>query len=398
VKNILQKFLFLSLTALTLAGCGLISDQPPEGPPPSTTQGPSLSASVSKDVGLQCFGEGDLGCAQKNYCALQGEQGAGLRCCLAGFLQTYFSDNTKALGGMLGYTPLGFAEIKGMSRQELIDKKALPFAELFLLPSAEAPKFKDLAMGWAAALAEQQVSGADLNQKLGELGQGLEASMTCLEGVMGQVKSDKVEKDVFNSDEDIQIAHRDLQFIRFSLGASAYLLQFASQYQWGFDKFPALPLSEDALKDINGETSPSDGRWGELVEGGELAIVGNFGVLTQSLSALKSFSDLKDQPSSIDDYLNWRLSAETQTYASGILKAANDSLKSSDYLDLPDEDYQIRLPALGVPNLIPDSRKVSDATPVLKKNAEGDIEGNQLFFEAWAWSVVRPDPIPAAQP
>lgn len=398
MKNIFRSLVLGIFCIFTLTHCGLISDQP-DGPTATTTTGPTTSSSstFSKEIGLQCFGQGDLGCAQTNYCSLQGEAGAGLRCCVAGFLQTYFSDNTQTLGKMLGYTPVSFADMKGMSRQDLLDKKALPFGELFLLPKEEAPKVKDLAKDWGVALSNQQISMEELNQRLAQLGKDLEASATCLENITGQVKSDQVEKDVFGTEQDVQVTSRDLHFLRFSLSAEAYLLQMISHYGWGFEKFPSIPLSDDFLKDINGKTE-GDSRWGEISDAGAEELAGKFGLLSSVFSALKLYSDLKDKPSLIDDYLNWRLTPESQSYDSGILKAANESLQDGKYVDLPEDDYQVNLSALSKAALLPNSLKVADSVEVLNRDEASEVQGNKLFFQAWAWNVVRPKPIAPPPP
>src|SRR5207247_568877 len=135
----------------------------------------------------------------------------------------------------------------------------------------------------------------------------------------------------------LSVSPRDLNFLEFALGAGGYGLQGIAAYESGVDQFPRLPLSDDFLKDINGKAAAGDARLGDLSDAEAGHIVALFPLLQKTFGALKAFSDLKDQPSQVDDYLNWRIDKEDQEEASKILKAGFDSLQKSAWADLPGE-------------------------------------------------------------
>jgi len=155
----------------------------------------------SKEIGLQCLSQGDLGCASENFCALTSDAHAALRCCVSQFLENYFSDNTQALGRMLGYEPASFGEIRGMSREEMLKAKALPFGELFLLDQASAPRPKDLVAAWGGVLIRDQASTDELAERFSKFGKGLETTSVCLGQVSSHLASDEMEKEIFATDK-----------------------------------------------------------------------------------------------------------------------------------------------------------------------------------------------------
>ncbi len=366
--------------------CGLISDQPDE--PDVQVQTPSNPS--LKESGLQCLTKGETGCAKENYCRIRGDAHAGLRCCLAGFLDEYFSENTRELGLMLGYTPVSFSELRDKSREELLKQKGLPFAELFLLSFEEAPTVKELMTQWGIALSSGGVSTQELAKRFRQFGMGMESAYSCLDMTLGVLKKDEVEKEIFGSKESFAVNRRDLYFLKFVFGSLGYLIQSVSQYEPGVEQFPSLPISDDFISDLNGFLKEDDDRFGDLEPEAAKSIAQKFALLHGSFLALKSFSDLKDQASSVDGYLNWRFSKEFQEEASQVLKSFHQSLTAREWVDFPDSDYQINLTNLSTPSGLPNGKNVDASTPVLVRDHSGELRANKDFFKAWARPVVRP--------
>ena len=344
---------------------------------------------VSKDIGIQCLNDGDMACAKRNLCAIQGDPSAGFRCCLAGFLDNYFSENTRALGEMLGYDPVDFAQVKTMSRDELIKAKALPFAELFLLGQDEAPGVKDLLKRWAIQLIDDKAATAELQSRLESFGAGLESTAACLDLTMGSLREDQIDAAVFGTQDSYRVAPRDLQFLRFALGMLGYALQTGANYEWGAEHFPSLPLNDAFLADINGFAGEGDARFGELDAISSDLIAQKFPLLQGSFAALQAYSALKGEPGKIDAWLNWRFSKESQEKASEWLKAMNASLLQKNWQNLPGGEYQINLSSLGVAGMLPNSAKLDAKLPFLSRDAAGDIDVNGDFLLEWAQNLVK---------
>jgi len=349
---------------------------------------------ISKDIGIQCLNDGDLACAKRNLCAIQGDPSAGFRCCLSTFLENYFSDNTRELGEMLGYQPVSFAEVKKMTREELLQAKALPFAELFLLGQEESPALKDLLKRWAIQLIDDKAATANLQSHLEKFGAGLEASTDCLDLQLGSLKDDQIDAGVFGTKDAFRVQARDLNFLRFALGLTAYALQSTTQYEWGAEHFPTLPISDDFIADLNGLAGESDPRFGELDDISANFIAGKFPLLQGSFSALQVFSKLKDQPGKIDAYLNWRFSKESQQKASEWLKAMNASLIQKNWQVLPGGEYQINLSSLANAGQLPNAAKIDAKRPFLTRDEAGAIDVNGGFLLEWAQFLVKNEPAP----
>lgn|GEM_PF-3498663 len=386
--------LYLILLMSSSAACGLLSDQPPKTEP-TTSTGESVGS--SKEVAFQCLSQGELGCAKENYCGLSGDAPAALRCCLSGFLENYFSDNTKHLGQLLGYTPLSFQEIRGMSREDILKAKALPFAELLLQSDAETPKVSDLLEQWAGSLSNGKADTQDLRQTLDKFAQGLQASADCVDHVAQGFQSDEMEKEIFAMDNPLSISPRDIDFVDFALSTLAYGLQAVAQYESGFAQFPTLPLSDSFLLDINGHAGADDTRLGDLEDAGISKIVTLYPLLQRSATALKAYSDLKAQPSKIDDYINWRFAQDKQEKASEILKAAYQSLTDAQWVDLPtDENKQINLSNLAKGGFLPNSKNLNPDVDILVRDESHDVELNDSYVRAWVKTLVR-DKVEAPQ-
>lgn len=344
---------------------------------------------ASKDLGLLCLTEGDLACAKKNYCAIRGDAQAGFRCCLATFLETYLSENTQALGVMLGYDPADWEEIRASRYQDLLDDKALPFGELFLLSQDEAPAIKELLKQWGIRLVTDRASTSELLNRLGRFGSDLEPTLACLDANLGSFQADTVEKEIFQNETPLEVGPRDLYFLRFVLGAVSYLTQAAQPYDLGAKQFPSWPPSDEFLADVNGLAGEGDARFGDLDAGEAKRIAALDPALVQAFDALKSFSALKGSPGKIDAYLNWRFSSEFQEKASAFLKAAHASLTAG-WQTLPGGHYQLNLGSLAQSGAIPDAHRVSQEQRVLVRDDEGDADVNGDFFQEWAAALVRP--------
>lgn len=367
---------------LVLLACGSENQTAPDInqslPPPA----------FSKEIAQQCLAAGNLSCAREQFCALSGE-GTGLRCCVSQFLENYFSENTRTLGKLLGYSPQSFAEIRQLSRQEIIDAKALPFAELFLLSSDAAPALKGLMVQWGLALIQGNASAEELAERFSAFGAGLEATSLCLGKIGEGFHSDEIEQEVFASEVSLTVNARDLKFLEALTGLLGYGIQAASAYQAGFENFPTLPVSPEFLADLNGHDGEGDARLGDLEDGDAAGVAGKFSLLQASFAALKAYSELSDRPGLIDVYLNWRFRAETQGEISGVLKAAYLSLTLAQWTPLPEGDWEINLSGLGQAEGLPDGQNLDRASDVLFRDEEGKIQINFPFVKQWASPVLR---------
>ena len=370
---------FTILSLISLAACGGSQSPPEEGSPQSV-----------KAAGLGCFKDGDVSCAEENYCSLAQDNEAGLRCCVATFLKVYFSENTVALGTSLGYEPLGLNELRNMSKEEILRAKALPFAEIFFTSKEEGVEYKKMLASWGLALVDDNASTSELNGRLKKLGAGLETTLKCLDNQLSGFQDDELNPEIFTTEKGVPVAKRDLLFVKFFLGASSYVLQGLTQYEWGFEQFPSLPPSDGFLQDLNGKKGAGDIRFADLSEAGAGKIAGKFKLLVQSLDALKAFSQLKDHPSRIDSFLNWRFSKEDQEWASGVLGSLYQSIKKAQWYEIPGEDWLINFFSFAKVKTIPSGERVPTEWVVLQRDEEGEIEGNKDFFYRLLDPILRP--------
>ncbi len=361
----------------TLAACG--SGSP--SPEPS-----SNDAAPSKTIAQQCLSGGDLGCARKNYCGLKEDKGSAFRCCLSQFLENYFSQNTQELGTMLGYSPVDFAKLRTMSREEILKGKALPFGEWILSNDSDA---KALLVQYGMALVNGHVATQDLRQHLTKFGSDLQTTSSCLASVTDGFSEDHLEKEVFASEKEQAVAPRDLRFLQFLTGVLGYSFQTISAYESGFDVFPSLPLTQDFLDDLNGHRGEGDLRLGDLSDAEAQAIADKFYLLKNSSEALKAFSELKDTPGRIDDYLNWRFSETKQQDFSVVLKSAYLSLHQADWVAIPDSEWELRLSALAKTETLPDGRKVDRKADLLSRDKQGEIQIDKDLVKAWLSPVLQ---------
>ncbi|MFO1462905.1 MAG: hypothetical protein U1F66_03950 [bacterium] len=368
---------------LGLAACGSSEDAEPlineSAPPPA----------YSKELARQCLAKGDLSCARENYCGIQEGGQAQLRCCLSQFLESYFSENTQALGKMLGYAPKSFAEVRKMPREQILKEKALPFGEWVLAKDVGA---KTLLAQYGASLVAQHSSTSELRRRLGEFGDALESASSCLAAVDPGSSEDTLEKEIFSSERSQRVSPRDVKFLEFLSGLLGYAFQAGSAYESGFANFPSLPLPQEFLDDLNGHAGEGDARLGDLREEHAAFLAEKFSLLQASFSALRAFSELKGSPSRIDDYLNWRFPEGEQRDLSGILKAAYLSLGQAEWVDLPDGEWQIHLAALANTDSLPDGRKVDRGADLLSRDPAGEIRINGDLVKAWVSPVLRTKP------
>lgn len=381
MKSFILSFLLVfSLGILALPGCGSSAPEPE----------PEVSVTLSpKAAGLQCFEGGDVSCAAENYCSLPEDGEAAFRCCLARLLEVYFSENTQELGRMLGYEPLGVRELRQLSREEILKRRAAPFGELFLNSQGEGKKYGSIVGRWLQELSAQQASSQELNSRLIQLGVDLEAGYQCLHQGLAGFSEDSIDPEVWAADSKLSVNQRDLRFAKFFLGTLSYVLQTLPQYQWGFDTFPALPLDDDFFADVNGQVGEGDARLGDLSQGAATEIVGNFFLLVSAFEDLKTFSQLPAQASRIDAYLNWRFETGSQEYLSGILKAVYLSLQEDGWQAIPGEDWQLNFFGLSEAGRLPDGRKVDRNTEAVLVKENGGPELNEEFLKLWVEPVLR---------
>jgi hypothetical protein len=364
------------------AACALISDQPSSD---SKTSEPKFSL----QQGASCFSEGNLSCARENYCGVGEGEGAKLRCCAAQFLESYFSEDSAALAQMLGYQPVGFAELRAMGRTEIVEKKTLLFGEFLLVSKDEPFDLDGILTQWGAALSKQQTATAELSQRLTAFGAGLEPSVQCLSEAMNGFTGDELEAEFFGLGRALPVTQRDLKFVKAVLAMTSYEFQGAGQYDWGFAQFPSLPLDDAFLQDVNGQGGEDDARFGNLSEAGISRIVEKFPLLVQGFDALKAFSLMSDQASEIDAYLNWRIPTALQERMSAALKAAYVSLKTGEWQDIPETGWRINLFSLSHGDGIPKGQRVSREIPVLIRNDDGEITAHDAFFKAWGRTILK---------
>ena len=381
----MPKVFFSILLALLFAGCGQAASTGPEPGSPEAKMA----------QGLECLRQGDPNCAEESYCSIPEHPKASLRCCLAKLGKTVFSENTQALGRSLGYEPLSLKEIRSLSREEILEQKALPFGELFLVSYEEGVDYPQLFSDWLLALGHQEVETQTLNTQFRTLGEGLGVALDCLNTQVHYFREDAFKQDVFNSEEKLSLAKRDFLFVKFFLGTTSYLLQSLSHYQWGFEVFPELPPDEGFWQDLNGQVGEGDDRFGDLEEGGAEKISAKFRLLVGSFDALKAFSQLNEVPTKIDAYLNWRLSADSQAYLSQIFSAVYLSLKKNDWFLLPDGEHAVNFFPLAKARGVPDGRGIPRDFPVFQKNGEGKWKPHGAFFLELFQAILRPATSPA---
>ncbi len=388
--------LFFVLAILPwLGGCGFFNDQP--GPIEATTDVGS-AVNLSTEAAFYCMTEGDFACAEENYCANPSDKAVALRCCLAKSLHTLFSDNTRQLGEKLGYHPLSFKELRELTPQQILEQGAMPLGELFLTPQEQPVEWANLFATWSQSLHDQEVSSTELRNHLRVLGQDLENTLQCMNTSLSGFEQDELQEEIFATEAGIPLTSRDVLFAKFALGTSAYFLQALADYDWGVESFSAWPLTSTFLADINGAAAEGDARWGDLSSEGEVAMASRFPLLVHSFDALKAFSALQGSPSETDRYLNWRLTTESQTQASALLKAAYDSLKTGEWQDLPTATEAINLFPLGTTSKIPNGTKIPLNLKFLVIEDDQNIRVSEQFLKNFLASVYQmealPDPVP----
>ena len=350
---------------------------------------PEVSVTLSpKQAGLNCFAEGDVSCAADRYCSVEADAEAAFRCCVATFLNGYFSENTRALGILLGYDPAGFKTVRQMSRQDLLAQKAMPFAELFLSRPQEGKKFSALIGRWLQQLSKDEAATAELNDRLIKFGADLETTYQCLDTRLAGFEQDQINPEIWSTQEGLVVTQRDLLFAKFILGTLSYVLQSLPQYEWGFDYFPAAPLQEGFLADVNGLAGEGDLRFGDLGQGKVTQIVTKFPLLKSGFADLKYFSQLPQEATLIDAYLNWRFERGAQDYLAGVLRAVHQSLQEDAWQDIPGEDWQLNFYGLSQAARVPDGRKVARSLEVFYPEA-GALEFNGDFLREWAFPILR---------
>lgn len=287
---------------------------------------------------------------------------------------------------MLGYSPVDFATIRGMSRREILKNKSLPFGEWVLANDGDP---KELLVEYGLSLSKQQASTDLLRQRVNRFGQDLEATSRCLASIAVDFSEDSLEKEIFSSEHPPRVAPRDLRFLQFLTGLLGYSMQVGSAYESGFDDFPGLPLEQDFLDDINGHKGEDDFRLGDLHEAQARAVVDKYFLLKNSFNALKAFSELKTEGTRIDEYLNWRFPEEKQKDFSVVLKASYLSLQNSEWTPIGDSEWEIRLNALAGIDSLPNGRKVPRSANLLSRDEQGEIHIDKDLVRDWLSPVLR---------
>lgn len=287
---------------------------------------------------------------------------------------------------MLGYSPVDFATVRGMSRQEIIKNKSLPFGEWILTNDSDP---KQLLAAYGLSLSNQQASTTLLRQRINRFGQDLEATSRCIASVTEGFSEDSLEKEIFSSEQNPRIAPRDLRFLQFLAGLLGYSMQVGAAYESGFDVFPELPLSQEFLNDLNGHKGENDIRLGDLSETQAQSVADKFFLLKNSFNALKAFSELKTEGTRIDAYLNWKFPEERQKDFSMALKAAYLSLQNSQWTAIGDSEWEIRLSALASIDSLPDGQKVPRDADLLFRDDQGEIQVDQELVRTWLGPVLR---------
>jgi len=347
------------------------------------------SESSARSSALQCLDQGNLSCAQENFCGQQSahpeDVQAALRCCVSQFLNIAFSENTQDLGKKLGYHPLPFGDLKSRSLRDLISGKHLVFGELLFLPQGQAPRLRDLLMDWGSALTRDHASTRALSSHFIRLGQDLEKVSACLEKIPAGFAEDDLEGDFFGSPEKTKITPRDLAFLKFASASLGYLFQSAFEYEWGFENFPSWPFEDSFYEDINGKQSAGDRKFGDL--NAEAAPrVASKGALLQK--GLRSFEDFLSQSriGLIDAWLRWRFSQEDLIAYTSVLRSASASMEQGLWMSVSGEDFIVNASSLLQAPSLPNASTIPASMELLKKDATGSPEVDSDYLK---WLFIR---------
>ncbi len=380
-KNFFGVFLFSFL----FISCGSSSDIP-------KNEDTSLGT-ISQQRAVACVEDGDLSCAQTQYCGLQSKDSedtaSALRCCVSQFLQVYFSENTTELAKMLGYSPATFKELRQKPLSQLLTQHKLVFGDLFLASASEASTLENVFTGWGRNLIAHQVSTATLNTRVKKLGADLEGVHACLTSVTESLSEDELEKSFFGTSDKIRVTLKDVQFLEFTTAAISYLLQSVFEYEWGFDRFPAWPLTDSFYTDINGHTRVGDLRFGDLFPSAALNIVGHASLMKDGFASFRSFLNANASDSLADRWLHWRFSRTTLQDLEDILTTADLSLTSGQWEPIPHSDYSVHLSSLLNTSTLPRASHLSPVLDLLVKDGQGNPDLNSAYMEELLSPLVR---------
>lgn len=347
------------------------------------------SISLSQSSGLQCLEEGNVNCAKENFCAQSvadaSNANAALRCCASLSLDIAFSENTQSLGRMLGYQPVPYANLKAGTLSEALAGKKIVFGELFFQSEAQSPGLRDLAIQWGGKLTSDHASTRELNQKIMKLGNDLESLSQCLARIPENFSEDNLESVFFSSPETVKVTMRDLDFLKFATASMAYFLQTSTQYEWGFESFPAWPFPNSFYADINGKAGTGDLRFGDLNSTAAMNVLAKANLLQQGLQSFEKFLQ-EPKIGLIDTWLRWRFSqGDLVTYTS-VIRSAAASLESGQWMSVSGEDFILNFASLKTQASLPNANLAPASIDLVEQNAQADPEINSDYLK---WMFVN---------
>ncbi|MBF0492590.1 MAG: hypothetical protein HQM15_07410 [Deltaproteobacteria bacterium] len=363
----MKKIIFVFL--LFLSACG--SSASTNSPSLSTTHAPTQ---YSLEAARSCLQQSDLGCASENYCALKyqnpSDATAGLSCCVSKFLQILSNENTQRLSSFIGYNPLRYEELQGQSPAYLLANKKIIFGELFLKSSSQSTSLGDLAVQWGTPLLGGQIATEDLNTSLRQLGSDLAEVQSCLASEDAYVNSNvSIEGLLFGMNQKIEITPKDFRFAKFATGLLAYGFQGVFSYDWGFDKFPSWPLSPNFYRDINGQLSASDTRFGDLDSQGASRIVSKADLLRSAFNDWDTFVQSPLNGSLTDRWIAWRLAAGDEQNYKKILNTVSDSITLRSPQPITGEGTIVNFSALFQETSLPSASNIPEELNLLSADS-----------------------------
>lgn len=378
IKNLLTGLLCLSLFACNSSTAPSSNDL--------------SSAPISRENAIQCLDQGNISCAQNDFCTLQSQNSndasLSLRCCTSQFLNVMFSENTQSLGKMLGYHPAKFESLKSTPLADLISKKKIVFGELIFQSQSESPKLRDLVIQWGTELTSNQSSTSDLNQKFVQLGKDLEGVSQCLGKIPQNFPDDELEGNFFGSKDKIKVTARDIYFLHYASASLSYLAQSVFEYNWGFDSFPSWPVSDSFYQDINGKLGTGDKRFGDISGDAPSRIVNHSLLLKNGLQAFDNFLH-ESKTGLVDAWLRWRFSQENLITYTAVLQSANASLNAGQWMSIAGEDFILNTSSLLHEETLPNAKNIPADTNLLERKSNGDPDINDDYLKDLFHDLIR---------
>jgi len=370
-----NKNLFLGAICLVLFSC--TSSNNPDSSNLNNT-------SVSRENAIQCLDQGNISCAQNDFCSLQSQNpndaSLALRCCTSQFLTMMFSDNTQSLGKMLGYSPTKFESLKSNTLPDLISKKKIVFGELIFLPQGQSPKLRDLVMQWGEKVTSDHTSTHELNQKFIQLGKDLEGVSQCLNKLPQSFPEDELEGNFFGSKDKIKVTSRDIDFLQFASQSLSYLAQSVFEYDWGFDYFPSWPFDDSFYQDINGKMGVGDKRFGDISADATTRVAGHAPLLKSGLQSFDNFLH-ESKTGLIDAWLRWRFTQDDLIIYTSVLQSANASLNAGQWMSVSGKNFILNTSSLLHEETLPNAKDIPPSTDLLLKKSNGDPDVNDDYLK-----------------